>query len=189
MLASTTIIFILSKFFNIRPLPYKSLVLRTVTLIFNQFLHVTFSHAFAVSFVQDTPWFCGLILMHLFYIRLVVLSSDASRPLHIIINNRGCKFFFSLRLYDTWKLRKFLLGIRKTLRMLGRHDVLHFCSWSKLYVEETRNWRFQRRWVGSVDITTNFFRNVGILRQWGSYLKHRSFVRVSPPYLDRGRFL
>ena len=29
-------------------------MLRTGTFIFNQFLHVTFSHAFAVSFVQDT---------------------------------------------------------------------------------------------------------------------------------------
>ena len=47
-------------------------LLRTVTFIFNQFLHVTFSHAFAVSFVQDKPWFCGFILIHLFYIKLLV---------------------------------------------------------------------------------------------------------------------
>ena len=45
-----------------------------VTFIFNQFLHVTFSHMFAVSFVQDTLWFCGLILIHLFYIKLLVYS-------------------------------------------------------------------------------------------------------------------
>ena len=49
-------------------------MLQTVTFIFNQFLHVTFSHMFAVSFVQDTPWFCGLILIHLFYIKLLVYS-------------------------------------------------------------------------------------------------------------------
>ena len=49
-------------------------MLQTVTFIFNQFLHITFSHTFVVSFVQDTPWFCGLILIHLFYIKLLVYS-------------------------------------------------------------------------------------------------------------------
>ena len=49
-------------------------MLQTVTFIFNQFLHITFSHTFVFSFVQDTPWFCGLILIHLFYSKLLVYS-------------------------------------------------------------------------------------------------------------------